>query len=56
MKQGTLLLTAYPIVESDRPHSGLIRTVFKPYGISKMTREDSDHMCGDESKHTYLFV
>ena len=42
---GTFLITANSIVESDRAHSGLLRTVFKSFGNKKLTRLDSDHMC-----------
>ena len=41
----TLLISAHPIVDSDKAHSELLRTVFKISRISKMTRLDSDHMC-----------
>ena len=41
----TLLISAHPIVDSDKAHSELHRTVFKTSRISKMTRLDSDHMC-----------
>ena len=49
MKQGILVITAYPMVESDRAQSGLLKTVFKLSWASKMTRFDSNHMCGGNS-------
>ena len=37
-KVGTFLISAYPIVDSDRACSELPRTVFRSYGISKWPR------------------
>ena len=45
-KVGTFLISAYPIVDSDRACLELPRTVFRPYGISKWLRLDSGQMCG----------
>ena len=43
-KVGTFLISAYPIVDSDRACSELPRTVFRSYGISKWPRLDSRQM------------
>ena len=43
-KAGTFLISAYPIVDSDRACSELPRTVFRSYGISKWPRLDSRQM------------
>ena len=37
--------TLHPIADSNSAHSEQLRTVFKPSGISKMTRLESEHMC-----------
>ena len=39
------MISAPPVVGSDRAHSRLLRTVFKTFGIKNLTRLDSDHMC-----------
>ena len=44
-KVGTFLISAYPIVNSDRACSELPRTVFRSYGISKWLRLDSGQVC-----------
>ena len=44
-KAGTFLISAYPIVDSDRVCSELPRTVFRSYGISKWPRLDSRQRC-----------
>ena len=43
-KVGTFLISAYPIVDSDRACLELPRTVFRSYGISKWLRLDSRQM------------
>ena len=44
-KVGTFLISAYPIVDSDRACLELPRTVFRSYGISKWLRLDSGQVC-----------
>ena len=51
-KAGTFLISAYPIVDSDRACSELPRTVFRSYGISKWPRLDSRQMCTLGRVHT----
>ena len=46
-KAGTFLISAHPIVDSDRACLELPRTVFRSYGISKWPRLDSRQMCKD---------
>ena len=46
-KTGTFLISAHPIVDSDRACLELPRTVFRSYGISKWPRLDSRQMCLD---------
>ena len=43
---GTFLFSTLSIVGSDRAHSGLLRTIIKSFGNKKLTRLDSNHMCG----------
>ena len=43
-KTGTFLISAHPIVDSDRACLELPRTVFRSYGISKWPRLDSRQM------------
>ena len=45
---GTFLNRGPPIVQLDRARLGLSRTVFRVFGMSKLTRLDSRHMCGQK--------
>ena len=55
-KVGTFLISAHPIVDSDRACLELPRTVFRSYGISKWPRLDSRQMWSSEnSKITMKF-